>query len=179
MAKRNKPIIKHRKPGTQWGRRRKYGADYERQMGKWVLLVPETAGIDRYELPRLMVGAIPTPMEETWGRRACRWRLDVGGRSWTVWSVEGRAVPSRWWGEGRLPWGLGNLADKDTRWLVYEGERRCSQGANCPEAYRYFADNGVSEITRHRPGSCPFAVRESGAWKFVGAAHRRGDDWYI
>jgi hypothetical protein len=109
-----------------------------------------------------------------WTTSLARWRVDVDGATWTVWTIEGE--PST---DGRLPWGLSGKSLGDAACIVYSAERKCGRGPDCPQARRFLADDCVSEVTRHVVGRCPMAVLEPGVWKFHGTAHRVGMDWYV
>lgn len=158
--KRNKPIWKHRKPGTQARLRYPHWRDREGAV-TWTVIVPQAiVGVEARTFS--MDGAVPSghhdrPDDPRVTSGAHRWILDgsmvvyakVGGlSSWDVtYGFEG--VPR-----------IGDV------WYAFTAGRECLRNP-CPLTH-YWYEGPDATLKRHRKGFCPLAVSGEGVWKYAG-----------
>ncbi len=175
--KRNKPIVKRRKAGTQSQRRRPYWFD-ERGASHWALAVPQAfAGVDQTVFD--MTGAVTAGTdddrpEDPRAGSALRWRIDRDGQTafvYGLWIWGGR--PHR-----ESPASYGNRIAQYMRrsiptspdvYHVFMAERTgCPHGTRC-SLTRYFYSDSDIELPQHRPDRCPMSVLNDGPpWRLVG-----------
>lgn len=157
--KRNKPLCKRRKAGTQAERRRRAGwswQDWQRQAADWTVFVPQSVvGTDAKVFD--MTGATPfgideVPGDPTFQHGMNRWRLDIDGKSVVVYTSW------RWGSSGALP-RTGDV------WYAFTSKGKCLRD-NCQMTWFDYADNG-SEIPHHRPGACPLGIPLDASWKYA------------
>ncbi|MEU5958145.1 hypothetical protein [Streptomyces sp. NPDC047525] len=175
--KRNKPIVKRRKYGTQSLRRRPYAFDH-RSSSHWALAVPQAfAGVDQSAFD--MTGAVaagndPDRPEDPRFGSVLRWRIDRDGQTEFVY---GRETWSSHPGTGSSDYG--KRVGESFRWSiptpstdvyhVFVAEREaCARGTKCPLT-RYFYAYADLERPSHRPDQCPMSVLSDGPpWRLVG-----------
>lgn len=160
--KRNNPLPKTRKAGTQAKKRHAAGhygwMDRERGMQEWSLVVAQSVvGDDR---TFSMEGAVPAgegdkPEDPLW-KGVLRWRLDREGKTFFVYS----SPPD---------------GSTDT-FIVFTAERKCIHGKSCPLTHYWCTDIDFS-LARHQPGSCPMGVPWPGVWKLKGPYRDPNRGW--
>ncbi|EDY53273.1 hypothetical protein [Streptomyces clavuligerus] len=175
--KRNKPLIKRRKAGTQSERRRAYRWQ-ESATSYWALAVPQ-AFIGAGQTVLDMTGAVPAGFDESkpdnprYGSKL-RWRLDRDGQTQFVYGkrVWRRYPPS----ESRAAYGK-RIADS-FRWSlpsstdvyhVFVAERpSCAHGTRCPLT-RHVYTAIEADLSVHEPDECPTSVLNDGPpWRLIG-----------
>lgn len=174
--KRNKPLIKRRKAGTQYRRRRlhpwgKHASSY------WALAVPQAfTGTGQTVLD--MTGAVPAGSDESrpdsprYGS-VLRWRLDREGQTQFVYGIQ---VWGRYRGESPAAYGK-RLSDAFRRSLptspdvhhVFVAERPgCARGTRCPLT-RHWYTAIEADLSTHQPDRCPMGVLNDGPpWRLIG-----------
>ncbi|WP_435060155.1 hypothetical protein [Streptomyces sp. bgisy060] len=174
--KRNKPLIKRRKFGTQSERRKPYRWQ-EGATAVWALAVPQAfAGADQTVLD--MTGAVPAGDDESapdnprYGSRL-RWRLDRDGQSQFVY---GKLIWRRYQSESQAAYGR-RVADSFRRSLptstdvyhVFVAERPvCNRGTRCPLTQHWYTAIEAN-LSTHRPDQCPMGVLNDGPpWRLIG-----------
>ncbi|MFE2268557.1 hypothetical protein ACFXB4_04905 [Streptomyces lavendulae] len=174
--KRNKPLIKRRKAGTQNERRRPYQWQ-ESATTYWALAVPQAfAGTGQTVLD--MTGAVPAGDDESspdnprYGS-SLRWRLDRDGQTQFVY---GKEVWRRYRGESQAAYGK-RIADSSRRSLptspdvyhVFVAERPgCARGTRCPLTQHWYTAI-EADLSTHRPDRCPMGVLNDGPpWRLIG-----------
>ncbi|MBC7267424.1 MAG: hypothetical protein H5T76_01710 [Streptomyces sp.] len=175
--RRNKPLVKQRKRGTQARRRRAYRFN-DRSAAHWALAVPQ-AFVGVRETVLDMTGAVPAgdgvnvPEDPHCGG-ALRWRLDRDGQSVFVYGIH------LWGGRYRTedPETYSRRVAERFRtaiptspdvYHVFTAERDgCTRGPKCPLT-RYFYSDADIEVPHHRPDRCPMSVLADGLpWRLVG-----------
>jgi hypothetical protein len=162
--KRNKPLCKTRKAGTQIRLRRPYWYD-ERRAETWKVYVPQSlVGTDARTFS--MAEAVPAGEGDNPGNPGIspslyRWRLDVDGKSVLVYVSWGA-----WY-----PWSTGSslsdvVAHQGDTWYVFTAEGKCDR-LKCPFTRYGYSDKG-DEIPQHRPGRCPGGIPLDATWKYAG-----------
>ncbi len=155
MAKRNKLGIPRRKrPGTHYHR-----PDWQRGTHCWYVAVPLTLAGDAPTFT--MAGAVPDgdrPGDPRRDGKTDRWRVDVEGRSFPVYA--------RWllFTESSPPPSDGPSPYPGETFVVFQADRKCSNGPHCPLAHYWSTDIDFT-LSRHLPGACPAAVAGPGTWK--------------
>ncbi|MEV6583859.1 hypothetical protein AB0M92_37645 [Streptomyces sp. NPDC051582] len=174
--KRNKPLIKHRKAGTQYRRRRLY-AWGERASSSWALAVPQAfTGTSQTVLD--MTGAAPAGTDESspdsprYGP-VLRWRLERGDQPQFVYGVQ---VWGRYRGESPSDYGK-RIADgfrlclpisPDVYHVFVAKRPGCARGTQCPLT-RHWYTAIEADLSTHRSDWCPMAVLNDGApWRLIG-----------
>ncbi|MEU8544631.1 hypothetical protein AB0C52_32320 [Streptomyces sp. NPDC048717] len=174
--KRNKPLIKRRKFGTQSERRKAYRWQ-EGATAVWALAVPQAfAGADRTVLD--MTGAVPAgddesaPDDPRYGSRL-RWRLDRDGRSQFVY---GKQIWRRYQSESQAAYGKRvadsfrlSLPTSTDVYHVFVAERPvCGRRARCPLTQHWYTAI-EADLSTHRPDHCPMGVLNDGPpWRLIG-----------
>ncbi|MCX4792002.1 hypothetical protein OG369_39840 [Streptomyces sp. NBC_01221] len=175
--KRNKPIVRQRKAGTQSQRRRPYWFD-DRGSNHWALAVPQAfAGVDQTVFN--MTGAVAAgadenrPEDPRFGS-VLRWRIDRVGQTEFVygeWIWSGRPLREHPTSYGkRLANSMGrSIPTSLDVYHVFVAERGgCTHGTKC-SLTRYFYSDADIELPRHRPDRCPMSVLNDGPpWRLVG-----------
>ena len=157
--KRNKPIIKRRKAGTQYLRRRNAGYMYgdDRSAGGWLLLLPQGLGgadIRHITLDNLTpLGRDGETENPAMSHHLYRWRVDTDGKSFVAYTA------SYWWDTH------GNSEGQEATWFAYTGRGKCTQGRNCPGVRRTYTPWSGVEVSFHPPSRCPYAVQNIRTWK--------------
>ncbi|MEW2434395.1 hypothetical protein AB0952_09465 [Streptomyces caniferus] len=163
--KRNKPIVKRRKAGTQMQRRSAYRFD-DQSTGYWALAVRQSfVGVRENVLD--MTGAVPAgdfsdlPEDPRMRGGLLRWRLQRDGQTEYVY---GRQQWSRGGGFGR-----DNLPLSPDVFHVFTASRRaCTRGSRCPLTSYLLSDSDI-EVPRHHPDRCPMSVLDDGTpWRLAG-----------
>ncbi|GAA1237937.1 hypothetical protein [Streptomyces rhizosphaericus] len=172
--KRNKPLVKQRKAGTQHRRRSAYWFR-DRATAHWVLAVPQAfAGV--HETVFDMTGAVPAgndveyPESPRFGS-VLRWRIDRNGQTAYVYGLR---IGSRF---RQSPSISGTRVAASVRrsiptssdvYHVFVAERDvCTRGAKCTLT-RYFYTYSGHEVASHMPERCPTAVLDDGPpWRLV------------
>ncbi|MFJ8677304.1 hypothetical protein [Streptomyces sp. NPDC093589] len=163
--KRNKPIVKQRKAGTQSRRRWAYRFDGW-STGFWALSVRQSfVGVRADVLD--MTGAVPAgdfsdlPEDPRMRGGLLRWRLERDGRTEYVY---GRKQWSRDGGFRR-----DNLPVSEDVFHTFTASRKtCTRGSKCPLTSYILSDSGI-EVPRHHPDRCPMTVLEDGpSWRLTG-----------
>ncbi|MFI5986820.1 hypothetical protein ACIBEA_38910 [Streptomyces sp. NPDC051555] len=173
--KRNKPLTKHRKPGTQHQHRKAFRFD-DRGSAHWAIAVPQAfAGVRESVFD--MEGAVPAgdranPLNPQYGS-GLRWRVEREARSAFVYGVNlwhgryGTESPDAY---GRRVSALFRTAlpTSPDVYHVFTAERNgCTRGAKCPLTSNY-SDSDIA-IPHHRPDRCPTSVATDGSpWRLVG-----------
>ncbi|MFZ3491844.1 hypothetical protein ACODT5_01140 [Streptomyces sp. 5.8] len=174
--KRNKPLIKRRKAGTQYERRRPYQWQ-ERATTYWALAVPQAfAGTNQTVLD--MTGAVPAGADESspdsprYGS-SLRWRLDRGGQTQFVY---GEQVWRRYQGESQAAYGK-RIVDSfrhslpispDVYHLFVAERPGCARGTRCPLTQHWYTAI-EADLSTHRPDRCPMGVLNDGPpWRLIG-----------
>ncbi|MEU0022030.1 hypothetical protein ABZ173_30685 [Streptomyces rochei] len=171
--KRNKPLIKRRKAGTQYMRRRPYRWQV-RSTGHWVLAVPQ-AFVGTSQTVLDMTGAVPAGADESspddprYDGSILRWRLDRDGQTqfvygfWT-WGRSQSAKGKRFSARFRL-----SLPATSDVYHVFAAERpACARGTRCPLAQHWYTAIEADRAT-HRPDQCPMGVLNDGPpWRLIG-----------
>ncbi|MDX3206251.1 MULTISPECIES: hypothetical protein [Streptomyces] len=174
--KRNKPLIKRRKAGTQYRRRRlhpwgKHASSY------WALAVPQAfTGTGQTVLD--MTGAVPAGADESrpdnprYGS-VLRWRLDREGQTQFVYGIQ---VWGRYRGESPSAYGK-RISDAFRRSLptspdvhhVFVAERPgCARGTRCPLTQHWYTAI-EADLSTHQPDRCPMGVLNDGPpWRLIG-----------
>jgi hypothetical protein len=175
--KRNKPVIKRRKLGTQYRRRSAYQFP-QRATSHWALAVPQ-AFAGTHETVFDMTGAVPAgsdvdnPEDPRFGS-VLRWRVERDGQTafvYGLWSWGGRS-------HGQGPSAYGKRIAESVRssiptspdvYHVFVAEREgCAHGTKCVLT-RYFYTHADREVPSHRPDRCPIGVLNDGPpWRLVG-----------
>lgn len=162
--KRNKPLDKRHRVGTQTWRRRSYWSD-QRSTGDWTVIVPQAhVGADARILN--LSGAVTDGAENvagdpTVGPNLYRWRLDLFGRATPVYAVRGPWYA--WTGHsGRF----GAVPRTGDVWYAFTSEGKCER-TNCPRT-TYFYEGVDGRIARHVPGGCPLGIPLDAGWKYAG-----------
>jgi hypothetical protein len=174
--KRNKPLIKRRKAGTQYERRRPYQWR-ESATAYWALAVPQAfAGTGQTVLD--MTGAVPAGADDScpdsplYGS-SLRWRLDRDGQSQFVY---GELVWRRYQSESQAAYGkriVGSfrrsLPTSADVFHVFVAERPgCARGTRCPLAQHWYTAI-EADLSTHRPDQCPMGVLNEGPpWRLIG-----------
>lgn len=175
--KRNKPLFKQRKRGTQARRRWRYEFG-DSGKTRWALAVPQ-AFVGVRETVLDMTGAIPAGADENapdnprYGS-ALRWRLDRDGQTTFVYGIH------LWGGRTRHedPQTYGRRVAERFRtaiptspdvYHVFTAEREgCARGTKCPLTMYFYSDSDV-EVPRHKVDRCPTGVLTDGVpWRLVG-----------
>lgn len=152
--KRNKPIWKHRQPGTQFRRRYRYWIrDIDQRPCQWSLYVPQAlagAGSRAFDL----TGAVPdgtSPQEPRYQGGLYRWKVDRGGKVFHVFTSQSGAT--------------GPLPDSGDVWYRFTATGHCPR-KHCPHAQIMIVDGG-REISLHNPSRCPMGIPFDGSWKIA------------
>ncbi|MFE3558391.1 hypothetical protein ACFXKW_26545 [Streptomyces sp. NPDC059193] len=174
--KRNKPLTKHRKPGTQRQHRKAFRFD-DRGSAHWAIATPQAfAGVRESVFD--MAGTVPAGDRANPQNPQCgswlRWRIERDGKSAFVYAVH--------LGHGRYSSESPDAYDRRVAALfrtalptspdvyhVFTAERNgCTRGAKCPLASHFYSDSDIA-IPRHRPDRCPASVvANSSPWRLVG-----------
>ncbi|TGB15493.1 hypothetical protein [Streptomyces sp. MZ04] len=173
--KRNKPIRKHRKSGTQRSRRRAYWFDH-RGSSHWVLAVPQAfAGADQSVFD--MTGAVaagnnPERPEDPRFGSVLRWRIDRDGQTAFVYGQEGspyRSKRSSDYGKSIAESFRQSIPTSPDVYHVFVAEREsCTRGTKCPLTW-YFYTYPDFDKPSHRPDRCPMSVLSDGSpWRLIG-----------
>ncbi|WP_431985253.1 hypothetical protein [Streptomyces qinglanensis] len=159
--KRNKPVVKRRKAGTQIRRRWPYGFDH-RGAGDWALWVPQSF-VGARETVLDMNGAVPDgdltdlPADPRMRGGGLRWRLHRGGRTVYVYGCHT-------WGRGGP--GRTGMGTSDVYYVFTARRRACTRGSKCPLTSYFLSWYSDIEIPEHRSDRCPMAVLEDGpSWR--------------
>lgn len=161
--KRNKPLVKRRRSGTQSQRRRPYWFD-DRGTNDWLVIVPQAlAGKDARTFS--MADAVPdgvngNPDDPTLTPGLYRWRLSVGGRTVPVYTVQ------HGWYKWNPDYGFSAVPRTGDVWYAFTAECKC-QRSRCPLT-RYYYSEADNEVPMHRPGRCPLGVPGDTLWKYAG-----------
>ncbi|MEV7839130.1 hypothetical protein AB0O77_18250 [Streptomyces albidoflavus] len=174
--KRNKPLIKRRKAGTQSERRRPYRWQ-ESATSYWALAVPQAfTGTGQTVLD--MTGAVPAgadgsdPDDPRYGS-SLRWRL---GRDGQTQFVYGTQVGGRYRSESLSAYGKRisegfrrSLPTSPDVYHVFVAARPgCERGTRCPLT-RHWYTAIEADLSTHRPDRCPMGVLNDGPpWRLIG-----------
>lgn len=160
--KRNKPLCKHRRSGTQTWRRRPYWSD-PRRAETWTVIIPQAVAGDARTFD--LSGAVPAgienkPDDPTYAPNLYRWLLHIDGKPVMVFAC---------WG-GWYRWSTNTDRFRDApsgdTWYAFTAEGKCGR-SRCPLT-RYVYSDFDAEVPRHRPGRCPLGMPIDGSWKYVG-----------
>ncbi|MFD8731496.1 hypothetical protein [Streptomyces sp. NPDC059611] len=174
--KRNKPLMKLRKMGTQ-NRRRKPYRYQGRSTVYWALAVPQAFTGARGTVLD-MTGATPAGADEArpdsprYGG-VMRWRIDRDGRTQFVYGVRvsergqhqsQSAYEKRILKKMRL-----TLPVSEDAFHVFVAARPdCVRGKRCPLAWHWYTAI-EADLSRHRADQCPMGVLNDGPpWRLVG-----------
>lgn len=158
-VKRNKPLVRHRKLGTQWRRRKQYRHDH-RSAREWMLWVPQSF-VGARETVLDMHGAVPDgdltdlPEDPQMRDGSLRWRLHRGGK--TVY-VYGHPT----WGRGGPGRTDRDSSSEDIHYIFTARRRACTRGSKCPLTSYFLSWYSDIEILEHRPDRCPMTVLDEG-----------------
>ncbi|MEU5137064.1 hypothetical protein [Streptomyces californicus] len=174
--KRNKPLIKLRKMGTQYRRRKAYRYQ-ERSTVYWALAVPQAFTGTRGAVLD-MTGAVPAGTDETCPDNpryggVMRWRLERDGPTQFVYGV---GVSERSQHQSQSAYVKRIL--KSMRYAlpvsgdafhVFAAARPvCARGKRCPLAWHWYTAI-EADLSKHRADQCPMGVLNDGPpWRLVG-----------
>lgn len=160
--KRNKPIVKHRRSGTQTWRRLRYWSD-PRSAETWTVIVPQAVAGDARTFSlagATAAGSEGIPGDPTYAPNLFRWLLHIDGKPVMVFAA---------WGEW-YHWAGHNGRFQDVPgggiWIAYNARGKCTR-ERCPQT-RYFYSSTGAEISVHVPGRCALGLPLDASWKRVG-----------